>query len=153
MNTKYSLRLIVPTVLFGIVLSVPAFAQNNPAPASAASSNPNAPASMQMREAGQEMEGAGSDTVAAAADAYHGTERAIQDATITAEVKSALERDSQIRGSDIHVDTTAGVVTLMGNVPSPDMAAHAAQLAGQSNGVKSVNNQLVVANSARTSSY
>jgi osmotically-inducible protein OsmY len=133
-----------------MVLSVPAFTQNNPAPASATSSKPNAPASMLMREAGQEMEGAGSDTVAAAADAYHGTECAIKDTTITAEVKSVLERDSQIRGSDIHVDTTAGVVTLTGNLPSPDMAAHAAQLAGESNGVKSANNQLVVANSARS---
>jgi hypothetical protein len=68
MDAKYSFKLIVPAVLFGMVLSVPSFAQDNGAPAT---SNPNAPASQQMREAGHEMEGAGSDTVAAASDAYH----------------------------------------------------------------------------------
>jgi hypothetical protein len=42
MDTKYSFRLIVPAVLFGMVLSVPAFAQDNMAPANASA---NAPAS------------------------------------------------------------------------------------------------------------
>ena len=62
MDTKYSFRLIVPAILFGMVLSVPSFAQDSGAPAT---SNPNAPAGQQMREAGHEMENAGSDTVAA----------------------------------------------------------------------------------------
>jgi osmotically-inducible protein OsmY len=148
MDLKYSFRLIVPAVLFGMVLSVPAFAQDNPAPAS---SNPEAPASQQMRAAGRNMEGAGSDTVAAATDAYHGTKRAVKDTTITAEVKAALEKD-KLPASDIHVRTRAGVVTLNGNVPSPDMAAQAAQVAQQTNGVKSVNNRLMVANSNSTGS-
>ena len=139
MRPKYSIRLIVPSVLFGMVLSVPAFAQDS-----------NAPASQQMRAAGHEMENAGSDTVAAATDAYHGTKRAVKDTTITAEVKAALEKD-KLPASAIHVDTRAGVVTLNGNVPSPDMAAQAAQVAQQTNGVKSVNNRLMVANSAGSS--
>jgi hypothetical protein len=147
MDAKYSFKLIVPAVLFGMVLSVPSFAQDNGA---LATSNPNAPASQQMREAGHEMEGAGSDTVAAASDAYHGTKRAAKDTTITAEVKAALERD-KLPASDIHVHTTAGVVTLRGEVSSPDMAAQAAQVAQQTNGVKSVNNRLMVANSAGSS--
>jgi osmotically-inducible protein OsmY len=147
MDQKYSCRLIVPAVLFGMVLSVPAFAQDNPAPAS---SNPDAPASQQMRAAGRNMEGAGSDTVAAATDAYHGTKRAAKDTTITAEVKAALEKD-KLPASDIHVRTRAGVVTLIGNVPSPDMAAQAAQVAQQTNGVKSVDNRLMVATSAGSS--
>ncbi len=147
MEPKYSLRLIVPAFLFGMVLSVPAFAQDNPAPAT---SNPNAPAGQQMRAAGHEMENAGSDTVAAATDAYHGTKRAVKDTTITAEVKAALEKD-KLPASDIHVHTRAGVVTLNGNVPSPDMAAQAAQVAQQTNGVKSVNNKLMVANSTGSS--
>ena len=147
MDPKYSFKLIVPAVLFGMVLSVPAFAQDNPAPAT---SNPNAPASQQMRAAGHEMENAGSDTVAAAKDTYHGTERAVKDTTITAEVKAALEKD-KLPASAIHVHTRAGVVTLNGNVPSPDMAAQAAQVAQQTNGVKGVNNRLMVANSAGSS--
>ena len=158
MDTKYSFRLMVPAVLFGMVLSVPAFAQDNMAPANAsapasvnapASEDANAPAGQQMRAAGQEMKGAGSDTAAAAKDTYHGTERAVKDTTITAEVKEALMSDSEIKASKIHVRTSGGVVTLKGNVPSPDMAARAVQIAQQKEGVKSVDNRLMVANSTR----
>ena len=158
MDTKYSFRLIVPAVLFGMVLSVPAFAQDNMAPANAsapasvnapASEDANAPAGQQMRAAGQEMKGAGSDTAAAAKDTYHGTERAVKDTTITAEVKEALMSDSEIKSSKIRVRTSGGVVTLKGNVSSPDMAARAAQIAQQKEGVKSVDNRLMVANSSR----
>jgi hyperosmotically inducible periplasmic protein len=142
MDPKYSFRLIVPAVLFGMVLSVPAFAQDAPA-----STDPNAPASQQMKAAGHEMENAGADTVAAGTDTYDATKRAVKDTTITAEVKAALEKD-KLPASDIHVHTRAGVVTLNGRVPSPDMAAQAAQVAQQTNGVKGVNNKLMVANSA-----
>src|SRR5258707_470825 len=148
MDTKYAFRLIVPSVLLGMVLSVPSFAQDSMAPANAnapasanasapASEDANAPAGQQMRAAGREMKDAGSDTAAAAKDTYHGTERAVKDTTITAEVKTALKSDPQIRSSEIHVKTAAGVVTLKGNVPSPDVAARAAQIAEQKNGVKS----------------
>ena len=154
MDTKYSFRLIVPAVLFGMVLSLPAFAQDNMAPASASANAPasedaNAPAGQQMRAAGQEMKGAGSDTAAAAKDTFHGSERAVKDTTITAEVKEALMQDSEIKASKIHVRTSGGVVTLKGNVASPDMAARAAQIAQQKEGVKSVDNRLMVANSAQ----
>ncbi len=98
---KYSLKLIVPAILFGMVLSVPAFAEDS-----------NAPASQQMNQAGDRVEQAGSDTGAAAKDAYHGTVRVIKDTTITAEVKTALARDKNVSSSAIHVTTTAGVVTL-----------------------------------------
>jgi hypothetical protein len=163
MATTYSFRLIVPAALFGMVLSVPSFAQemapananNNSAPASANAAAPtsedmNAPAGQQMRAAGREMKDAGADTAAAAKDTFHGTTRAVKDTTITAEVKSALKSDAQIGSSEIHVRTSGGVVTLKGNVPSPDMAARAAQIAQQKEGVKSVDNRLMVANSART---
>src|SRR5208282_2107360 len=40
MKSKYSFKLMVPAILFGMVLSVPAFAQDS-----------NAPASQQMHEA------------------------------------------------------------------------------------------------------
>ena len=154
MDTKYSFRLIVPAVLFGMVLSVPAFAQDSMAPASASANAPasedaNAPAGQQMRAAGREMKDAGSDTAAAAKDTYHGTERAVKDTTITAEVKTALKKDPEVGSSEIHVKTAGGVVTLKGNVPSPDMAARAGQIAQQKEGVKSVDNQLMVANSSR----
>jgi len=134
---KYAFKLIVPAVLFGMVLPVPSFAQDEPA-------------SQSMHQAGEKIEQAGSYTAAAAKDAYHGTERAVKDTTITAEVKTALARDKQVSSPGIHVTTTAGVVTLNGNVPSPEMAQHAAQVAEQTRGVRSVNNQLMVVSSAST---
>ncbi len=137
MKIKYSFKLIVPAILFGMVLSVPAFAQDEPA-------------SQSMRQAGDKVEQVGSDTAGAAKDAYHGTERVIKDTTITAEVKTALARDKNVSSSGIHVTTTAGVVTLKGNVSSREMAQHAGQVAGQTNGVARVNNQLMVVTSANT---
>jgi hyperosmotically inducible protein len=140
MKNKCSFRLTIPSILFGMVLSVPALAQDD-----------SSPASQSMHQAGQSVEQAGSDTATAAKDAYHGTKRAVEDTTITAGVKTALTRDQTVRSSEIHVSTVAGVVTLKGNVASPDIAARAAQLAEQTDGVKSVNNQLmVVSNSAST---
>jgi hyperosmotically inducible periplasmic protein len=135
MKTRYAFKLIVPSVLFGMVLSVPSFAQES--------------ASKDMQQAGQEMKQAGSDTAAAMTDAYHGTERAVKDTAITAEIKTALARNKTVRSSEIHVDTVAGVVTLKGSVPSPEISGQAEQLAEQTNGVKSVNNQLMVVSSAQ----
>ena len=139
MKITYSFKLIVPAILFGMVLSVPAFAQDD-----------NAPASQSMHQAGDKVEQVGSDTAAAAKDAYHGTERVIKDTTITAQVKTALVRDKNVSSSGIHVTTTAGVVTLRGNVSSPDMAQHAGRVAGQTTGVVRVDNQLMVVTSANT---
>jgi hyperosmotically inducible protein len=139
MDIKYSLKRVVPAIVAGFFLSVPAFAQND-----------SVPASQSMHQAGEKIEQAGSDTAAAAKDTYYGTERAAKDTTITAKVKTALERDRSVGGSGIHVDTVAGIVTLKGSVPSPEMAQHAAKLAEQTEGVKSVNNQLMVITSAAT---
>ena len=139
MKIKYSFKLIVPAILFGMVLLVSAFAEDN-----------NAPAGQQMNQAGDKVEQVGSDTAAAAKDAYHGTERVIKDTTITAEVKTALARDKKVSSSGIHVTTTAGLVTLKGNVSSPEMAQHAGQVAGQTSGVVRVRNQLTVATLANT---
>jgi hyperosmotically inducible periplasmic protein len=144
MKNKYSFKLVGPAVLLGIALSVPGFAQDSGAPAP----DKNAPASQQMNAAGHEIEQAGSDTGMAAKDAFHGTERATKDTAITADIKTKLATDKRISSSAIHVDTIAGVVTLKGTVPSPEMAQHAAQLAEQADGVKSVNNRLMVVSSA-----
>ena len=130
-----SLKTMVPAVLFGMALSVPSFAQD-------------APASTDMHQAGQEMKQAGSDTAAAAKDTFHGTERPTKDTAITAKVKTAFMRDRNVGASGIHVDTVAGYVTLKGNVNSPERAQRAAELAQQIDGVKGVNNQLVIVSSS-----
>jgi hyperosmotically inducible protein len=130
---KNRLKIIGPAVLFAVAISMPALAQDN-----------NAPASQSMRQAGEQLERAGSATGSAAVDAYHGTKRALVDTAITAKVKTALHNDKEVGDRDIHVGTTAGVVTLAGQVPSRAMAARAEQVAMQTEGVKSVNNQLTV---------
>ncbi len=91
---QYSFKIIVPAILFGMVLTVPSFAQD-------------APASTEMHQAGQEIKQVGSDTAAAAKNAYHGTGRAIEDTTITTKVKAAFMQQD-VGASGIHVDTVAG---------------------------------------------
>ena len=67
----------------------------------------------------------------------------INDATITARIKAKLLADS-ITGTT--VDTTGGVVTLTGAVSSADQRARAEKHAQETEGVKSVKNELVVKN-------
>ena len=134
---KHRLRIIVPSVIFGMAISIPAIAQDD-----------NTPASQSMRQAGEKLEQAGSDTGSAAVDAYHGTKRAIADTAITAKVKTALHNDKEVGDRDIQIDTTAGVVTLAGQVRSRATAARAEEVAMQTEGVKSVSNQLTVSATA-----
>ena len=137
MNRKYSFKLAMPTVLLGLAMAMPAFAQDE--------STHDA-----MHSAGANIKAAGSDTAAAAEDTYTGAKRAVKDVTITAKVKKALHDDPALGAADIHVKTKTGVVTLTGQVSSRDAAAHARDLAAQTEGVKRVNNQLMVSSAART---
>src|SRR5258708_37625443 len=104
---------MINKALFGLMVSaivglaVPAFAQENPAPAGDS-----------MSQAGQEMKQAGSDTADAAKHAATATATAMRDTKITAKVKYALSSKGLMRESDIHVKTAAGVVTLDRTVPS-----------------------------------
>jgi len=68
--------------------------------------------------------------------------RAVDDASLTARVKSVLLADNQVKGTKINVDTSNGVVTLGGNVESAREKARAEQLAQQVDGVKQVRNNL-----------
>ena len=69
----------------------------------------------------------------------------IDDATITAQVKTALLNDPQVGAMKIDVDTTLGVVTMSGIVKSQADAARAIQLARQARGVKDVKSTLQIA--------
>lgn len=68
----------------------------------------------------------------------------VEDATITASVKSKLLWNSNTDGLDIHVDTNNGRVTLTGNVASGTEKDLAGRIAKNTNDVVSVNNQLAV---------
>jgi hyperosmotically inducible periplasmic protein len=68
----------------------------------------------------------------------------IDDATITASVKSRLIADRAANLTRVDVDTTNGIVSLNGVVESDQQKARAEQLARQVNGVRSVVNNLQV---------
>ncbi|GAB2499995.1 BON domain-containing protein [Arenimonas alkanexedens] len=69
----------------------------------------------------------------------------IDDATITASVKSKLLADERTQGFDINVDTMQGTVKLTGGADSVEAKLVAGRIAGEAEGVILVDNQLTVA--------
>ena len=69
----------------------------------------------------------------------------VEDATITAAVKTALLADARTEGFDIDVDTHAGKVTLTGGADTAADRMAATELASKVDGVVSVDNLLIVA--------
>lgn len=69
---------------------------------------------------------------------------AIEDASVTAAVKSRLLWNDTTDGLDINVDTMDGKVTLSGNATTNDEKALATRLAKRTDGVRSVDNRIVV---------
>ena len=70
---------------------------------------------------------------------------AMSDAAITAKIKSKMALDDTIKSRDIHVATTNGAVTLSGKVGSTAERDRAMQLARETEGVKSVTDQMQIA--------
>jgi len=68
----------------------------------------------------------------------------IDDATITSKVKAALLADPEISGLKINVDTAGGVVKLKGEIKTMALRRKAESIARGVEGVKSVDNQLVI---------
>lgn len=68
----------------------------------------------------------------------------VDDTVITSKVKAALLADPDIAGLKINVDTTKGKVTLKGEVKSMALWRKAESLAKGVEGVKDVDNQLVI---------
>ena len=68
----------------------------------------------------------------------------IDDATITATVKSRLVAEKASNLTRVDVDTNSGTVYLNGTVESAEQKTRAEQLAWQAKGVKSVVNNLQV---------
>jgi len=66
------------------------------------------------------------------------------DAGITTAVKSRMATDDTVKAYQIDVDTREGVVTLSGNVESQAAKDQAAKLARETDGVKSVVDNIVV---------
>lgn len=68
----------------------------------------------------------------------------VDDATITASVKSKLVADTAANLTRVNVDTNNATVYLNGTVETAEQKARAEQLAWQASGVKSVVNNLQV---------
>jgi hyperosmotically inducible periplasmic protein len=68
----------------------------------------------------------------------------VDDATITASVKSKLVADKASNLTRVDVDTNNGTVYLNGTVESAEQKSRAEQLAWQASGVKTVVNNLQV---------
>lgn len=76
--------------------------------------------------------------------AVSATGEAVTDGWITTKVRAAFVGETLLKGSDINVDTDNHVVTLKGTVGSDAAKARAATIAGGTEGVTRVVNQLVV---------
>lgn len=83
---------------------------------------------------GQGMKQAGSDA-----------EQTLSDSAITAKIKSKLAATQGLTTFQIHVNTTNGVVTLTGTVKSNEEKELAGNTARETDGVKGVDNKLVIA--------
>jgi|EndMetStandDraft_4_1072995.scaffolds.fasta_scaffold479920_1 osmotically-inducible protein OsmY len=68
----------------------------------------------------------------------------MDDAAITASVKTEIAKDSELSALRINVDTDNGRVALKGTAPSPAAKEHATTLAQGVKGVTGVDNQLTV---------
>ena len=72
------------------------------------------------------------------------TGEAITDGWITTKVSAKFVDEKLLKGSNINVDTEDHVVTLKGTVGSDAAKARAVEIAGNTEGVVRVVNQLVV---------
>jgi hyperosmotically inducible protein len=93
-----------------------------------------------MSRAEQKIESAKNDMK----DAGKDMKNAVNDATITASVNAKLASDKELSALRINVDTVDGRVALRGTAPTPSARDRATQLASSVDGVRSVENQLVV---------
>jgi hypothetical protein len=89
------------------------------------------------REIGAE---AGEKTAAAVNQA----KSALDDAALTAKIKSKMALDDTVKALNVDVDTSNGVVTVSGTVRSDAERQRALQLARETDGVRQVTDRLVV---------
>lgn len=79
-----------------------------------------------------------------ATDTQRTAGQSVDDATITAKVKSQLLADPDVSALNVNVTTFKGQVQLSGYVENANQRSKAEQLAKNVTGVKSVSNDLIV---------
>jgi hyperosmotically inducible protein len=77
-------------------------------------------------------------------NAFHFVKDSTQDATTTSSVRTALLLSKHVSPYEIKVQTTEGVVTLDGQVPSEQIKAVAGAIVQDTSGVKELHNNLVI---------
>ena len=96
------------------------------------------------QKAGADIKAGAADLAASASAAAGAVAGAMDDAGITASVKTDLAKDPELSALAINVDTKDGAVTLHGPAPSVAAKDRAESIAKSVKGVKSVTNQLEV---------
>jgi hyperosmotically inducible protein len=131
---KASKLAVACTLVIAATFAVAAYTQES------GSGPQSVPASESFRQAGEQTE-------QAAHSGYQGAKTALNDTRITLKVKAALDRDRVTGASagNIHVTTTAGIVTLKGTVPTAETLAQAELLARSTQGARNVMNELQIA--------
>jgi hyperosmotically inducible protein len=84
------------------------------------------------------------DAGQAASDAAAGVASSVSDSMITGSVKTKLAADTELSALKIDVDTAYGKVTLTGTAPTDAAKDRATTIAKATDGVKDVDNKLVV---------
>jgi osmotically-inducible protein OsmY len=107
-----------------------------------------------MSKAEQKIDSAKNEMAQGAAEAKRDmksattdAKNAVNDAAITASINAKLASDKELSALRINVDTVDGRVALRGSAPNTSARDRATQLASSVDGVRSVENQLVIAKS------
>jgi hyperosmotically inducible protein len=103
-----------------------------------------ADAKREANETKRDAQQAMNDAQNSASRAADATGQVSTDMAITAKVNAALAVDDQLKATQINVDTREGQVTLTGQAPDAQSRERATTLVSAVDGVKQVNNQLVV---------
>lgn len=102
----------------------------------------------EARDAAATIRQGASDAAAAVSRAASGAaavvDEAMSDIAISTRIRTDFARDSELSAIAIGVETTDGVVTLSGQVPTAAACTRAENLAKTAKGVQSVNNELSV---------
>ncbi len=103
----------------------------------------------EAKQAGQEAKADAQQTMNKAEDSMQGaaakTSEALTDAAIVTKINASLMADDKLKATKIDVKAEDGRVTLTGTAPDAASQARATTLASAVNGVRSVDNRLVVA--------
>ncbi len=91
-----------------------------------------------------EVKEAAKEVQSAASQATSSMKTSTQDSVITTKVNAELVKDPSLSAMKINVDTAEGRVVLKGSAPSDSARARATSLASAIEGVKHVDNQLVI---------